>query len=99
MSQSLRVLVVDDEKINRRTTVQQLKDAGYVAEAVENVERRANPRLARRETWGEATAPSAPRRRRARSARDREGRLHAALGAAAHLTHADRRGLDAKRRG
>src|SRR6266508_4625669 len=36
MSQALRVLVVDDEKISRQVTVQQLHAAGYEAEAVEN---------------------------------------------------------------
>ena len=36
MSQGLRVLIVDDERISRETTVQQLREAGYTAEAVEN---------------------------------------------------------------
>ena len=36
MKQPLRVLVVDDEKISRVTTVQQLEDAGYVAAAAES---------------------------------------------------------------
>jgi DNA-binding NtrC family response regulator len=36
MSRSLRVLVVDDEKISRHTTVQQLERAGYAAMAAEN---------------------------------------------------------------
>lgn len=36
MQTTLRVLVVDDERINCRTTVQQLEGAGYVADGVEN---------------------------------------------------------------
>jgi DNA-binding NtrC family response regulator len=36
MKESLRVLVVDDEQISRRSTKQQLEAAGYTAEAVEN---------------------------------------------------------------
>jgi len=36
MSEKLRVLVVDDEKISRRTTVQRLRGAGYQAEEAEN---------------------------------------------------------------
>ena len=36
MSDTLRVLVVDDERISRQTTKQQLAAAGYEAEAVEN---------------------------------------------------------------
>ncbi|MFQ5928390.1 MAG: sigma-54-dependent transcriptional regulator [Acidobacteriota bacterium] len=36
MSPNLRVLVVDDERLSRETTTQQLRDAGYDAKAVEN---------------------------------------------------------------
>ena len=36
MSPKLRVLVVDDERLSRETTRQQLREAGYEAEAVEN---------------------------------------------------------------
>ena len=36
MSQGLRVLVVDDERISRQTTAQQLRESGHDAEAVEN---------------------------------------------------------------
>jgi len=36
MSPKLRVLVVDDERLSRETTTQQLHEAGYEAEAVEN---------------------------------------------------------------
>jgi DNA-binding NtrC family response regulator len=36
MNESLRVLVVDDERISRQSTKQQLEAAGYTAEAVEN---------------------------------------------------------------
>ena len=36
MSPKLRVLVVDDERLSRETTTQQLREAGYVTKAVEN---------------------------------------------------------------
>ena len=36
MSPKLRVLVVDDERLSRETTTQQLQEAGYEAMAVEN---------------------------------------------------------------
>jgi len=36
MSPKLRVLVVDDERLSRETTSQQLREAGYETEAVEN---------------------------------------------------------------
>ncbi len=36
MSPILRVLVVDDERLSRETTTQQLREAGYETEAVEN---------------------------------------------------------------
>ena len=36
MSPKLRVLVVDDERLSRETTTQQLREAGYVTEAAEN---------------------------------------------------------------
>ena len=36
MSPKLRVLVVDDERLSRETTTQQLREAGHEAEAVEN---------------------------------------------------------------
>ena len=36
MSSILRVLVVDDERLSRETTTQQLREAGYETEAVEN---------------------------------------------------------------
>jgi len=36
MSPKLRVLVVDDERLSRETTTQQLREAGYEAEAAEN---------------------------------------------------------------
>lgn len=36
VTEELRILVVDDERISRVTTVGQLREAGYIAEAVEN---------------------------------------------------------------
>ena len=36
MSPKIRVLVVDDERLSRKTTTQQLREAGYETEAVEN---------------------------------------------------------------